>query len=148
MTESATNITRVVVDASVAVKWFSKEENSDKAESLLNMNHLSQLSIYAPNLLIYETGNALWKGKKIDHDILINDMDVLFDSNIEFIPLDKSLIQSAASLMPKYDLTFYDAAYVGLACILKTPLVTANIKGHEKIKEVEIIELKEFRMPS
>lgn len=47
----------LIVDASVAVKWFSEEEQSDLAETLLASMEL----LIAPDLVIAEIGNALWK---------------------------------------------------------------------------------------
>ena len=49
-------MTGLVVDASVAVKWFVKEEFSDEASALLE----SDAKLVAPGLLYAEVCNALW----------------------------------------------------------------------------------------
>ena len=46
---------RLVVDASVAVKWFVREEDSDAATFLRDGRH----EIFAPRLMATEIGNAL-----------------------------------------------------------------------------------------
>jgi predicted nucleic acid-binding protein len=46
----------IVVDASVAVKWFVKEDGHEAALGLLAHAHLS-----APDLVFAETANVLWK---------------------------------------------------------------------------------------
>ena len=50
-------MTRVVVDASVAVKWFIPEALSSEARGLL----APEYELLAPDLLWVELGNALWK---------------------------------------------------------------------------------------
>jgi len=47
----------LIVDASVAVKWFSEELGSTEAEALL----ASDEDLLAPDLILAEIGNALWK---------------------------------------------------------------------------------------
>ena len=48
---------RLVVDASVAVKWLVEEEHSDAADRLLDGNH----ELFAPRLMASEVGNGLWR---------------------------------------------------------------------------------------
>ena len=50
-------MTRVVVDASVAVKWFLPEELATEARRLLALEY----DLLAPDLLWAELGNVLWK---------------------------------------------------------------------------------------
>ena len=49
----------LVVDASVAAKWFVPETDSDKAVTLRNRHVEGGLTLMAPDLLIYEVANAL-----------------------------------------------------------------------------------------
>ena len=53
-------IETLVVDSSVAVKWYLEEEGSDRAESLLRRN----ARLLAPDLLLPELGNVLWKRRR------------------------------------------------------------------------------------
>ena len=46
---------KLVVDASVAVKWFVDEAGADRAAALQGE------SVCAPDLIFAEVGNALWK---------------------------------------------------------------------------------------
>ena len=48
---------KVVVDASVAAKWFLPEIHSDAAARLLD----PAIALYAPDLIVPEFGNILWK---------------------------------------------------------------------------------------
>ena len=47
----------LVIDASVAVKWFAPEVLSSEAESLLDGDD----ALFAPDLLLVECGNIIWK---------------------------------------------------------------------------------------
>ena len=47
----------VVIDASVALKWFVEEQGTDQAAALLAGNDL----LIAPDLIVAEVANAGWK---------------------------------------------------------------------------------------
>ena len=49
----------LVIDASIAVKWFNKEEYSDVADKLKNMHVRGEVVLVAPVLLLFEVANAL-----------------------------------------------------------------------------------------
>lgn len=136
-----------VVDASVAIKWFAYEENSEIARSLLRSVELETIRIFAPDILLYEIGNALWKGKHFGRQDIADALDVLLDSSIEVRNLDRLLISQSAFFMERYSLTFYDASYAALAYILDIPLISENPKDHGKIKEIDVeslVSLKNF----
>ncbi|HVG07663.1 MAG TPA: type II toxin-antitoxin system VapC family toxin, partial [Thermoanaerobaculia bacterium] len=50
-------MTRIVVDASVAIKWFLPEQHSLQALRLLEGGR----ELVAPDLIWAEIGNVLWK---------------------------------------------------------------------------------------
>jgi predicted nucleic acid-binding protein len=54
-------LTRVVVDASLAVKWVLRERHSAEAYALLEEWRAQQLQIVAPVVLASEVANALYK---------------------------------------------------------------------------------------
>ena len=47
----------LVVDASVAIKWFVEEDLADEAAALLHRS----FSLHAPDLIVPEVMNAAWK---------------------------------------------------------------------------------------
>ena len=59
-------IQKVVVDASVAPKWYLEEEYSDKARLLRDSFVTGSLSVSVPTLFFYETLNALRYGRVFD----------------------------------------------------------------------------------
>jgi len=54
------NAAEVVVDASIVVKWFVEEEGSDKSLKLRDQYIEGKIRIIAPELMIFETLNALY----------------------------------------------------------------------------------------
>jgi hypothetical protein len=48
-------VSDLIIDASVAVKWFVSEEASDKADEVSASNH----TLLAPRLIVIEVANAL-----------------------------------------------------------------------------------------
>lgn len=48
-----------VLDASVILKWFMEETDTDKANTIKDDHITGKISITIPDLTIYEVGNAL-----------------------------------------------------------------------------------------
>lgn len=54
-------VKEIVVDSSVAIKWFVPQPNSIKASEILNAYQDGSLSLLAPDLIYAEVGNIIWK---------------------------------------------------------------------------------------
>ena len=132
---------RLVVDASVVVKWFVKEDGTAKALELLDGILSGDVVIYAPELLLYEVGNVLFKGKNFSEIQIAEGLELVDSCGLRLEQLSVPLMEMAADFMAQYKITFYDAAYVALAYSMHIPLVSCDVKGHKKIKEVEVVEL-------
>ena len=50
---------KIVVDASIAVKWFNLEEYSDIADSMKEAHIKGDIKLIAPSLMIFEVANTL-----------------------------------------------------------------------------------------
>jgi predicted nucleic acid-binding protein len=133
---------KFVLDASVIVKWFFEEVDSDRALEVFDLLHSGQVSGLAPDIIVYEVANALWKGKKAPRQRILEALDNLQASGLRIIRLNSGVAEAAVRIMTLHDLSFYDAVYAGLASMLDIPLMTANIKHHGKVKEIEILKLK------
>lgn len=139
--DNDTKISKLVVDASVAVKWFAFEPDTPKARAVLQSILERETIVYAPDLFFYEVANSLWKSKKSAAELIVGSLDTLADCGIQFQDLEEDVYKTAINLMIAYDLTFYDSVYAALAQLLQAPLLTANPKDHKKIKEIKVIEL-------
>jgi predicted nucleic acid-binding protein len=52
---------KIVVDSSVAIKWFVVEPFSTEAHRILDEYQTGTLTLLAPDLLYAEVGNVVWK---------------------------------------------------------------------------------------
>ena len=126
-------MTMLVVDASVAVKWFLPEIHSQAAERILK----SRRKLLAPDLIWAEVGNALWKKVRRD-EILPEEANGILRDFLRF-PVQtyesKILLPTAWDLAIQSDTSVYDALYLSLAIGQNCPLVTADRKFYETFKK-------------
>ena len=115
---------KLVVDASVAIKWMIEEQDSALADRLLDGAH----DFLAPELIVAEIISAAWKQRRhgaIDdaqyEDIVIR----IADGPIDCRPL-RPLIRRAAALARELDHPIYDCLYLALVEAENAPMVTAN----------------------
>ena len=109
---------RVVLDASVAVKWFlDDEEFVPEARVLFEALRANRISFCAPGTLHAEFGHALrgaFLDKRVRHPLLLDACNAMVSSPIEISDV-ASLTTSAMELAVKHGGSFYDALYVALA---------------------------------
>jgi predicted nucleic acid-binding protein len=108
----------VVVDSSVALKWFVPEIHSEQAASLLE----TSIQIAAPDLLYPEAGNIVWK--KVGRGELQpgEARDVI--AALKRIPI--AIASSSLEIAIAHQRTVYDSLYVALAVARDCPFVTAD----------------------
>ncbi|MEW6717983.1 MAG: type II toxin-antitoxin system VapC family toxin [Chloroflexota bacterium] len=118
-----------VVDASVGVKLFVDEENSDKTHVLFEqLSADPPARIYVPDLFYIECANILLKytrryGRPLeDSRADLVDLGRLF---LRVVPTAE-LMEDALLLAAEQNITAYDACYAVLASRLELPLVTAD----------------------
>lgn len=122
---------KVVVDASVALKWFVPEIHSAAAIRVLD----PEIALYAPDLIGPEFGNILWK-KVRREEIGRADAEEIMNAfaRLPFEIRPSSLLLSAAfELAIELDCTVYDSLYLALAVAEECALVTADAKFHATI---------------
>jgi predicted nucleic acid-binding protein len=113
----------LVVDASVAAKWFIQEDGRDEALRLLDATER-----HAPDLILAEVANAAWKKAlrgevTSDHARLIGRtlghyFDVLHPCDV--------LIERAVAMALELRHPIYDCLYLACAESVAAPLVTAD----------------------
>jgi predicted nucleic acid-binding protein len=114
----------VVLDASVVVKWFIDEQESEAARGVL----ASGRRLLAPELLIAEVGNAAWRRARLGEIPLeqaVATAEQVGRSPIEFRPL-AALARRAIEMAASLDHPIYDCFYLALAEQLDAMLVTAD----------------------
>jgi predicted nucleic acid-binding protein len=116
----------LVVDASVAIKWFVPEIHADDAERLL----AEDVILAAPDLIGPEVANAVWKKARrgeITAEHAWRVVSELADSPVRRFS-SFTLLPIALDLALSLGRTVYDSLYLALAVVLDTVLVTADRK--------------------
>jgi len=115
-------VTTFVIDASVAIKWMIEEAGTKAALSL------RQHRLLAPDLLVAECANILWKKvrrKELSKDEAMLAARLLARADIEFEPM-RPLLEAATGLAIALDHPAYDCAYLALAEARGCDFVTAD----------------------
>lgn len=126
-------MTGYVVDASVVVKWLVSENLSEEASALLK----SEATLVAPALVFAEAANAMCAMRRrgdIDVDDMTDAVHALQSAPVA-IPVSMSrLTPAAARLAVDLDHPVYDCFYLALAIQTQYPVVTADLRFHDKVR--------------
>jgi predicted nucleic acid-binding protein len=133
----------LVIDASVALKWFVEEIHTDKALEVLDYA-TEKASPIVPSLFFYEITNVL----RYKSEFGIKDIKEIHSalSGFGFMiePLEGELADLTVELAFQYGTTIYDASYIAIGSRNKCDYVTADEKLYKKLTGEKIILLKEW----
>lgn len=119
-------MSRYVLDASIAIKWFVPEIYSDVARRLLASNH----TFLVPDFFFAEVANVLWKRVRRGEDTAENARQTLAD--LDTVPLEvylsRPLMPLALEIALQKDRAVYDCLYLALAVTQQCQMVTADEK--------------------
>jgi predicted nucleic acid-binding protein len=121
-------LTRLVVDASVVVKWFLPEVLADAALRIAEGEHV----FLAPELLGAEFISALWKKSRrgeIEAGTAVRMLDDFSRVAIAFHP-HTPLLPTAFAIAAAAGHSVYDCLYLALAEREDCPVVTADRRFH------------------
>ncbi|MEM2585199.1 MAG: type II toxin-antitoxin system VapC family toxin, partial [Thermoproteota archaeon] len=112
---------RIVIDASVAVKWFVPEKDSDKALKLRELYLNGALEIVAPTLIYYEVANALrfHPYYRLSEKELLKATSALKNMQIAIEPTVKTW-RKAFEISALDKVSVYDAIYLATSISFKT----------------------------
>jgi predicted nucleic acid-binding protein len=122
-------VSDLVIDASVAVKWVIEEEGTAQALALRGR------ALAAPDLLIAECANILWK--KV-HRNELSEREAAFAAgllaraDIELVPV-RPYLETAVSIAVGLDHPAYDCIYIALAEAEGLRFVTADASLVRKV---------------
>lgn len=140
------NLNSIVIDSSLAAKWYLSDEYDDIALKIKSDFEIKTISIVVPMLFFYEVSNILRttsKQSRIDKDKCIKAYQDLLDLDLTTY-FSKELYKDALVKALDLDITAYDAAYVVLAQSLQIPLYTADEKLVKKAKNPFVKSLKDY----
>jgi predicted nucleic acid-binding protein len=124
-------VSLVVVDASVAVKWFLpgiEEPLAEQAAALLDSYDQNQTRFVVPDLFYVEIAGAIWKAVRagrVSRMIGSRALALLTEREFATVPSLK-LLDGAFQIAADYERTVYDSLYVALAMQTKSQLITAD----------------------
>ncbi len=128
----------LIADASVIVKWFLNEENSDKARVIRSNLERGNISLIVPELLFLEISNSLKYNKISEKNIIIANK-ILFDAGFIVFKLNEEIMLKAIENSVRYNITIYDALYITIAQLHGVFMITAD-KELYKIPNVIALE--------
>ena len=126
-----------VVDASLVIKWFVPEVDSELARRWLTAPH----DYLAPDLLFPETGNTVWKKARrgelsaTDAQQLVHDLSLIA---VEAIAM-RGLLSDAHAMALHTGITVYDATYLTLAVRLETQLITGDDRFARRLADHPVL---------
>ena len=118
-----------VLDANVVVKWFIPEVDSDKADRLLADFRNRRIDIIAPDILVVEVGNTLWKRSVKTKDVSLADAASSYTDFLDLdVPLHSSatIAEDALNIATSVQHPIYDTLYISLALKRGCEFVTAD----------------------
>ncbi len=137
----------LVLDASVILKWVlpaDSEAFHSQAWAIGEAIHRKQVRVSVPGLWLYEVGNLLARKFPAQARDQLADLEIILGAG-EIINAD--WMAEILRLVNRYSVTFYDAAYHGLAIIQNALLITADEKYLRTVgKEDCAIHLKDWQM--
>ena len=111
----------IVIDASVAVKWFVPEEGHESARALLDQHD----ALIAPDWLLAEVANVFWKQQRSGQitPALAQEALNILPGLLELAPI-ATLIHEAFEIAHMIDHPVYDCIYLALTREQGATLVT------------------------
>ncbi len=122
---------RLVVDSSVAVKWYETEgePHREGAFGLVQRAAEETLELHAPILLVFELGNFFTRrARRSGADPGSVALEDLLAAPIRWSTPDPPLALRTLAIAGDHRQTYYDASFVALAERLECPLVTADAR--------------------
>lgn len=137
---------KYAVDASVILKWFTQDRESDLERALQLRNDFRErkIDLLCPELLIYEIANVLRYKEDLEEKVILKAIISIYEMEILML-VNQKIMENAVRLASKYGITVYDSIYLSFAQHLGWHLITADKKLFQKIKDLPgIIYISEY----
>jgi predicted nucleic acid-binding protein len=121
----------LVIDASVAAKWFLPDEPfSESALELLRQATAGTTNFIVPDLFFSECGNILWKAarrKRLSGEETLAAIQLIEELQLMTVPA-AGLLENTMLIARNYYRSFYDSLYLAVAAKQQAVLITADEK--------------------
>ena len=123
----------MILDASVLLCAFFPDEAQPQAQALLRQHASGQMQLKAPELILYEVGNAVCQAERRGRIAEAQAAEILqtaSELNIDLLPLEWGEMLPMAR---RFECSAYDAAYLRLAERVAEPFVTGDKRLYNAI---------------
>lgn len=131
-------VRKLIVDASVGIKWYLPEEQNLTADIILHQFNANKIDIVVPFLFRLEVVNSLLSAtlsKRITYALAESSVRNFLKQGFNIIDLSAQNYRGIYEFAHKYSLSVYDANYVLLAEQENCNFVTADRKLFLKIND-------------
>ncbi len=125
----------LVVDASVALKWFlSEEPHASQALAVVQ----SGATLIAPDFVIAEVCNAAWRSARLGRisQAQVNEIAASLPRFFDALVSAAGLAPRAVAIARQIDHPVYDCLYLALAEAEQASVVTADMRLLEKVRAI------------
>jgi predicted nucleic acid-binding protein len=131
---------RVVLDASVAVKWFHEEDLTDEALTIRDAADKGRIELMVPAIFPYEVINALKRTPSLfDEEQLKSAGESIELRDLLGEKVERGDLNAVLELTFRYSINPYDASYLLMAKRFKTRLITADKKLVDKVGKEDLV---------
>lgn len=137
------NTNKIVIDSSVAIKWFIPQNYSIEANQILYAYQANKLALIAPDLIYAEMGNIVWKIQRfqgLNQKDAQNIINLFQKMQIKVISANQ-LLQDAYKFAIEYERSVYDSLYVVLSIKENCRFISADEKLYNAIHQ-HILNIK------
>jgi predicted nucleic acid-binding protein len=112
----------LIIDASVAAKWFFEEEGSSQAAKLREQD------LAAPDFILLEVHHAMWKRliRRETETLAVARVQPILRTAISRLVPSEALAGTAGELSLAHSLAIYDCLYLALAKETNGRVITAD----------------------
>ncbi|OGY09108.1 MAG: hypothetical protein A2782_00095 [Candidatus Blackburnbacteria bacterium RIFCSPHIGHO2_01_FULL_43_15b] len=136
----------LVVDTSVFIKWLNQtnELYLENADKILEDVKRGQTELVVPELIKYEIGNVLLKGKQLTPQQAYVSLGTAYSLPVTFVTESEQQAKETYTLANNLGVSYYDASFMSLAKQYNATLVTDNVKHQSKDPEIKVLALKDY----
>ena len=124
-----------VVDTNVVMQWYIPQKHSGKAKLLLDQFKKRNVGLLAPDLLIPEMGNVLWKYREtVSEGLALQILQNFFNLGIALYP-SSYLIQKAYQMARTYQRSVYDSLFMALSLEQNSSFITSDERLYNAVSK-------------
>ena len=124
---------QIIVDANVVVKWFIDEIETIKAKILRDKFIEGEIELLVPSLFYFEVLNALKYSKLFTQDELSDAGESLDNYGFIAVPIKKDIRKQMIKVAVEYEISIFNASYLGITIVKEGILCTADEKIIKKL---------------